>query len=115
MPLDSKIDAIGTLPYASAGDDAAATAGGDAGPAADAGAGDPNGQGTEAGFSVAGMASGTLPGMESAGDEVTTADAEREARREEIARAAAKDVDDAVIVSHDDDEGDDDGEASALF
>ena len=43
--------------------------------------------------------------------EFTAADAEREARREEIARAAAKDVDDAVIVSHDDDEG----EANALF
>ena len=109
VPLDAKIDAIGTLPYVSAGGDAATPVGG-AGSAAEAGAGAAAGPGSDAGLPVAGMASGTLPGMDTAGG-VTNADAEREARREEIARAAAKDVEDAVIVSHDEDEDD----SNALF
>ena len=111
VPLDAKIDAIGTLPYVSVSVDTAATPAGGAGPAADAGAEAAAGPTGDGGFSVAGMASGTLPGMDAASGGGTTADAEREALREEIARAAAKDDDDAVIVSHDDDE---DG-TNALF
>ena len=111
VPLEAKIDAIGTLPYGSAGDGGAAAPAGGSGPAAEADGGAASGPGSDAAVSVAGMASGTLPGMDDAGGGDATAEAEREARREEIARAAAKDADDAVIVSHDDDE---DG-TNALF
>ncbi len=110
VPLDAKIDAIGTLPYVTDGDEATEQTSG-AGSAADTEDSETGAGGAEAGFSVAGMASGTLPGMGSADGADATADAEREARREEIARAAAKDTGDAVIVSHDDDE---DG-TNALF
>ena len=106
VPLDAKIDAVGTLPSTAVDDDASAPPVGDPAPDADA----PGAAETDSGpgISVAGMASGTLPGRESAGG--ADADAAREAHREEIARAAAKDSDDAVIVSHDDEDG-----TTALF
>ena len=117
VPLDAKIDAVGTLPYVTTDAEAAEAtgkaAGGTAGNKAGSTAG--NKEGVTAvgasGAAVAGLASGTLPGME--GDAASSAadDAAREALREEIARTRPKDDDAAVIVSHDDEE--DDG--SALF
>ena len=88
VPLEQKIDAIGTVPYAggAAAQTAAEAAADAAGAAPAAGAGTPTG----------------APGEDAAAAEAEAA--RKEALREEIARTRPDDDGDAVIVSHDEDE-----------
>ncbi|HJG80093.1 MAG TPA: DNA topoisomerase IV subunit A [Brevibacterium senegalense] len=90
VPLEQKIDAIGTVPYA--GGAAAQTA------AAEAAAGSP----TAAPAAGAGTSTDGASGADAAAAEAEAA--RKEALREEIARTRPDDDGDAVIVSHDEDE-----------
>ncbi|WP_029089615.1 DNA gyrase/topoisomerase IV subunit A [Brevibacterium album] len=118
-PLEAKIDAVGTVPFEAPGGAAASGAAGGSssgagvpgtdgsaagrpGVAADSGAAPAAGAAGAPVGAVPGMASGTLPDLETEDDSLA-------ARREEIARSRTDDAD-AVIVSHDED-----GEDGSLF
>ena len=105
-PLESKIDVIDTLPRLGGAETISATGGAGSADADDDGAADATGgSATTAKASTQGLAT-SFDGLDLGTDDSQDLDA----AKDEIARSKI-DSDDAVIVSHDDD----DGEDSALF
>ena len=112
-PLESKIDVIGTLPRLGGPDDVAAAGDGDAG-AEDAGSDDASAGSAD---TAADSGAAQAPGTGGLATSLDGFDLDLDDAREAIARARI-DTDNGVIVSHDEDDADDDSGDdgdSALF